>query len=88
MDVVTYAEVRKTDGWPRQTIDRATLTTVCEYWAPGVTVTGIHEMVANAMVMKGEKKREMNLRLEPLPGVAAEEADEEPAATASPEGGE
>ncbi len=50
-------------------IDRATLETVCDYWAPGVKVTGVHEMVANAMIMKGEKKREMNLRLEPLPGV-------------------
>jgi len=49
-------------------IDRATLTTVCDYWAPGVKVTGIHELVANALVMKGQKKREMNLRLEPLGG--------------------
>lgn len=47
-------------------IDRATLTTVCDYWAPGVLVTGIHELVANAMVMKGEKERTLNLRLEPL----------------------
>ncbi len=47
-------------------IDRATLITVCDYWAPGVDVTGIHEMVANAMIMKGEKKRELNLRLEPF----------------------
>jgi len=47
-------------------IDRATLQTVCEYWAPGVEVTGITEMVANALVMKGECEREMNLRLEPF----------------------
>ena len=45
-------------------IDRATLITVCDYWAPGVDVTGIHEMLANAMIMKGEKERTMNLRLE------------------------
>ncbi len=37
-------------------IDRATLVTVCDYWAPGVKVTGITELVANAMVLKGEKK--------------------------------
>lgn len=49
-------------------IDRATLTTVCDFWAPGVKVTGIHEMVANALVMKGEKDRTLDLRLEPLPG--------------------
>ncbi|OGQ82255.1 MAG: menaquinol oxidoreductase [Deltaproteobacteria bacterium RIFOXYA12_FULL_58_15] len=49
-------------------IDRATLQTVCEYWAPGVTVTGVHEMVANALVLDGEKEREVNFRMEPLPG--------------------
>ena len=38
-------------------IDRATLVTVCDYWAPGVKVTGITELVANAMVFRGEKKR-------------------------------
>jgi Fe-S oxidoreductase len=47
-------------------IDRATLNTVCDYWAPGVLVTGIHEMVANALVFKDEKKRETDLRDEPL----------------------
>jgi Fe-S oxidoreductase len=47
-------------------IDRATLTTVCDYWAPGVKVTGIHELVANALVMKGQKERTINLRLEPI----------------------
>ena len=49
-------------------IDRATLPTVCDYWAPGVKVTGIHELVANALVMKGQKEREVNLRLEPING--------------------
>jgi len=47
-------------------IDRATLITISDYWAPGVEVTGIHELVANAMIMKGQKKREVNLRLEPI----------------------
>ena len=47
-------------------IDRATLSTVCEYWAPEVEVTGITEMVANAMIMKGECERELNLRMEEL----------------------
>ncbi len=50
-------------------IDRATLVTVCDYWAPGVKVTGISELVANAMVFTGEKKRTENLRLEPIPGM-------------------
>ena len=49
-------------------IDRATLSTVCEYWAPEVRVTGITELGVNAMVFKGENEREINLRLEPIPG--------------------
>ena len=51
-------------------IDRATLVTVCDYWAPGVKVTGISELVANAMIFKGEKKRTENLRLEEIPAWA------------------
>ena len=47
-------------------IDRATLTAVCDFWAPGVKVMGIHELVANAMVLEGENKRELNLRLQPV----------------------
>jgi Fe-S oxidoreductase len=47
-------------------IDRATLVTVCDYWAPGVQVTGIHELVANAMVFDGENERKINLRLAPV----------------------
>ncbi|MHC4180769.1 MAG: sulfate reduction electron transfer complex DsrMKJOP subunit DsrK, partial [Planctomycetota bacterium] len=56
-------------------IDRATLVTVCDYWAPGVKVTGICELVANATVLKGEKKRTQNLRLEPIPGMAEDEGE-------------
>ncbi|MBT4497393.1 MAG: (Fe-S)-binding protein [Gemmatimonadetes bacterium] len=59
-------------------IDRATLVTVCDYWAPGVNVTGVTELVANAMVFAGENERTENLRLEPIPGrqPADEEEDE------------
>jgi hypothetical protein len=49
-------------------IDRATLTTVCDYWAPGVKVTGITELVANAMILEGEHERTLNLRMEPIHG--------------------
>jgi Fe-S oxidoreductase len=52
-------------------IDRATLTTVCDYWAPGVKVTGISELVANAVIFEGEKQRTLNLRQEPIPGMGA-----------------
>jgi Fe-S oxidoreductase len=56
-------------------IDRATLPPLCDYWAPGVKVSGLHELVANALVMEGEQERTMNLRQEPLPGY--EDAEEE-----------
>ena len=49
-------------------IDRATLSTAMDYWVPGVGVAGTHELVANALVMKGEKERTLDIRLEPLPG--------------------
>ncbi|MGD0282431.1 MAG: sulfate reduction electron transfer complex DsrMKJOP subunit DsrK [Dissulfurispiraceae bacterium] len=49
-------------------IDRATLSASMDYWVPGVAVTGTHELVANALVMKGEKERTLDIRLEPLPG--------------------
>jgi Fe-S oxidoreductase len=71
-------------------IDRATLVTVCDYWAPGVEVTGISELVANALIMKGEGPRTHNLRLEEIPvgeePEAVEEAVEEaPAAVGVPD---
>jgi hypothetical protein len=44
-----------------------------DYWVPGVGVCGLHELVANAMIMTGEKERTTNLRGEPLPGVEAKE---------------
>ena len=56
-------------------IDRATLSTLTEYWAPDVDVGGIHELLANALIMKGEKKRTTDLRGEPLPGMEEEEED-------------
>jgi Fe-S oxidoreductase len=49
-------------------IDRAALPTSLNYWVPGVDTTGLHELVANALILPGEKERETNLRGEPLPG--------------------
>ncbi len=54
-------------------IDRATLPPLMDYWVPGVKVTGLHELVANALVMKGEKERTTDLRGEPLPSAQAKE---------------
>jgi hypothetical protein len=49
------------------------LPALMDYWVPGVDVTGIHEMVANAMVLEGEKERTKNYRGEPLPGMEEDE---------------
>jgi hypothetical protein len=37
-----------------------------EYWAPGVDVSGVHELVGNALIMEGENERTTDLRGEPL----------------------
>ncbi len=55
-------------------IDRAALPTSMAYWVPEVQVTGMTELVANALVLPGEQERTTDLRGEPLPGM--EEADE------------
>jgi Fe-S oxidoreductase len=57
-------------------IDRAVLPPLMNYWVPGVDVTGLHELVGNALVMTGEKKRTTDLRYEPLPGMEDEEDDD------------
>ena len=47
-------------------IDKATLPPLLEYWVPGVEVGGVHELVGNALLVRGEKERTTNLRGEPL----------------------
>ena len=56
-------------------IDRAALPALMEYWVPDVDVTGVHEMVGNALVLPGEQKRTINLRQEELPQLADEEGE-------------
>ncbi len=56
-------------------IDRAALSASMEYWVPDVEITGVHELVGNALLMPGEQKRTMNLRSEPLPGMEDEDAE-------------
>ncbi len=57
-------------------IDRATLSTLMQYWVPDVGVAGVHELVGNALIMEGEKKRTTDLREEDLEGVGEGEGDE------------
>jgi Fe-S oxidoreductase len=49
-------------------IDKATLPPLMEYWVPGTEVGGIHELVGNALIMKGEKERTTDMRGEPFKG--------------------
>jgi len=49
-------------------IDRAVFPALMDYWVPEVGVIGMTELVANALIMPGEKERETDLRGEPLPG--------------------
>jgi Fe-S oxidoreductase len=49
-------------------IDRAVLPVLMEHWVPEVGVSGLHELVGNALVLDGEKERTVNLRGEPLTG--------------------
>lgn len=58
-------------------IDRAALPPLMEYWVPDVDVAGVHELVANALIMKGEQKRTTDLRGEDLPGVEPDDEDTE-----------
>jgi hypothetical protein len=60
-------------------IDRATLQALVDYWNPEVEVSGIHELLGNALILEGETKRTMNLRGEEFPWVEEEEEEIEEA---------
>jgi Fe-S oxidoreductase len=47
-------------------IDRATLTTLMEYWVPEVQVAGVSELVGNALVIEGENRQELTEGLRTL----------------------
>jgi len=56
-------------------IDRAALPPLMEYWVPEVDVTGLCELVANALIVPGEAERTTNLRGEPLSGTEDEDVE-------------
>ena len=62
-------------------IDRAALPALMEYWVPEVDVTGVHELVANALNLPGQNDRTVDLRGEDIPGMEdmSEEKPEEEA---------
>ena len=47
-------------------IDRATLTSLNDYWTPNVGVCGITELVGNALVLEGENRAELDEGLRTL----------------------
>lgn len=47
-------------------IDRATLTSLMNYWIPGCDVCGISELVGNALVMEGENRQDLTEGLRTL----------------------
>ncbi|MFH2036919.1 MAG: sulfate reduction electron transfer complex DsrMKJOP subunit DsrK [Candidatus Zixiibacteriota bacterium] len=49
-------------------IDKATLAPLMEFWAPEVQVGAVHELIGNALVMKGEKPDRTDMRGEPFVG--------------------
>jgi len=56
-------------------IDKATLPGLLEYWVPGVEVGGVHELLANALVVKGERERTTDLRGDEMEQSGAETTD-------------
>jgi hypothetical protein len=56
-------------------IDRATLPPLANYWAPGVEISGVHELVGNALIMDGENERTTDIRGLPLHPEKEEQAD-------------
>jgi Fe-S oxidoreductase len=58
-------------------LDRATLPTLINYWVPEVEVTGITELVGNALIFPDEIERTTDLRDRPLVGFEEAEGEEE-----------
>ena len=58
-------------------IDRAALPPLMEYWVPEVDVTGVTELVANALIMPGQGERTTDLRGEEIPGLESEDVETE-----------
>jgi Fe-S oxidoreductase len=57
-------------------IDKATLAPLMEFWVPEVQVGAVHELVGNALIMKGEKPDRTDMRGESF--VGTETAGETP----------
>ena len=58
-------------------IDRASLPPLMNYWNPGVSVYGLHELVGNALVMEGEDERTEDLREDEMEDLDSESTSRE-----------
>ena len=58
-------------------IDRASLPPLMNYWNPGVSVYGLHELVGNALVMEGEDERTEDLREDEMEDLDSESTSQE-----------
>ena len=56
-------------------IDRVALPAAMEYWVPDVDVTGVHELVGNALNLSGQNERTTDLRSEPIPGLEGDDGE-------------
>ncbi len=56
-------------------IDRVALPAAMEYWVPDVDVTGVHELVGNALNLSGQNERATDLRSEPIPGLEGDDGE-------------
>jgi len=54
-------------------IDRVTFPVLLDYWVPGVGVSGLHELLGNALILPGEGVRSTDLRGQTLPAAKMEE---------------
>ena len=57
-------------------IDKATLPALADYWAGDVEITGVHELLGNALMMEGEE-RTTDLRQEDLPHLQGGDGEKE-----------
>jgi Fe-S oxidoreductase len=57
-------------------IDKATLPPLMDFWVPGVEIAAAHELLANALIMKGEKERTSDYRGEPFKHVKEGQGNE------------
>jgi Fe-S oxidoreductase len=58
-------------------IDKANLPGLMDFWVPGVQVGAVHEMIGNALVMKGEKPDRTDMRGQPFLKDEVEQKQEE-----------